>query len=106
MKALELTPENAWRKYWEEGLSFPECAKVFQKSVGTLKRRFDEWKFPTRPRGPRRGHAGPNAILTDDQIRHILDTVGELSVRTLAGPMGVSPQRISQIRRGQHRPLD
>lgn len=102
---LELTPEAAWEAYWVEGKTFPECAELFGKSVGTLHRRFAEWQFPTRGRGPRIGTAGPNVRITDDQIRYILETVGEKSVRTLESELGVTFQRIQQIRAGKHRPL-
>ena len=103
-KTLELTPATAWKKYWTEGLSFPQCAEVFGVSVGTLHRRFKDWKFPTRPRGSR-GGAGPKVIVTDDGIRRILETVGELDLRALSVELGVSRQRIDQIRHGKHRPI-
>lgn len=103
---MELTPKAAWEAYWDEGRSFPELAVLFGVSVGTISRRFASWNFPTRPRGPRRGGAGSKSRLTDDQVRYILETIGEKSTRVLQGELGVSFQRISQIRLGQHRPIE
>lgn len=104
-RRLELTPANAWRAYWDDGKSFPECAALFDVSVGTLYRKFQLWSFPTRPRGPKRGTAGASAIVTDEGIKRILETAGELSLAVLSNELGVSRERINQIRHGKHRPV-
>jgi|SRR6516162_7210580 hypothetical protein len=105
-----LTPENAWTAYWEDGKSFPECAELFGCSVGTLKNRFEEWGFPTRALGPRHGHAGRAAKVSDKLITFIHDQTGKMSLRLLQAELEkkgvkVSRERIRQIQHGQHRPI-
>lgn len=105
----ELTAPSAWKSYWDEGLSFPEMALLFEVSVGTLYRRFREWGFTTRAQGPRRGGAGPQVKLSDSDIRYILES--KASVRELAKEfqkkgIEISFQRIAQIRQGQHRLIE
>jgi DNA invertase Pin-like site-specific DNA recombinase len=101
----DLSAKLCWRDYWERNHSFAEMAKEYGVSVTTLQRRFIEWGFPIRRRGPRRAVL-EEGDLTDAAIREILkaDAAG-VSQSEQARIRGVSRQRIHQILRGERRML-